>query len=141
LTSTHAETTKEPKFDEIISNTQERIITDVTAVSGEVSGLDTGKTNPSFDGSVRAPDGEDLTDDGPGEAGAVVSAAGGEATPADDALREGESDGLVGLDGSIGSEAEGSGDGDSPAVRQVRVPPEPDGDSAKKNVAASRSTL
>jgi hypothetical protein len=119
LTTTHAETTNGPKIDEIISNTLEPSITDVTAVSGELSGLDTGKTNPSFYNWVRAGASGDLTDDRPGEAGTAVGAAGGEAAPADDALRQGDSDGLVGLDGLVGSQVEGSGDRDSAAVRAI----------------------
>jgi hypothetical protein len=54
LTTTHAETKNEAKVDESISSLEGQDSIEVTAVFGEVSGLDTGKTNPFFDGSERA---------------------------------------------------------------------------------------
>jgi hypothetical protein len=65
LTTAHAETTNEPNFDENISRLEGQDSNEVTADSGEVSRLDTGKTNPFFDGSERAGGSVELTVDIP----------------------------------------------------------------------------
>jgi hypothetical protein len=65
LTTAHAETTNEAKHDEIVRSVQELEDYCVTSSSGEVSGLDTGKTNPFFDGLDRAGESVELTVDIP----------------------------------------------------------------------------
>jgi hypothetical protein len=65
LTTAHAETANEANFDENISRLEGQDSIEVTADSGEVSGLDTGKTNPFFDASERAGESVESTVDIP----------------------------------------------------------------------------
>jgi hypothetical protein len=133
-----ASATNELKLDEHLSRVEEQIIIEVTADSGEVSGLDKMPLEPKLDSpnaDLRAGESEDLADDEPGDAEGTARG-----TPAGEAILEGggpphgesdgsvESDGAAGVEGSSEEErlagpalrsAEASGTGGSTAVSAI----------------------
>jgi hypothetical protein len=100
-----ASATNELKLDEHLSRVEEPNIIEVTADSGEVSGLDKGHLEPKLDSpnaDLRAGEGGDLAADEPGNAGGQLSGVAGEAMPAG---RRDLSDRSDGSDGSVRSDA------------------------------------